>query len=159
VVLVAGDPPNNECYKAVHLFDQDLVLVAATGSKLGKLALAAKDLADVPLILPQRDSGPRRAVLAFLSRHDVKPNILLENLTADVIKKFLPKMEAASFIIRSDVQKELDEGLLQEIPFIVDKPPVSRFCFVYMEAKYIPIKIKNFLACIEGFSPKFRTFA
>jgi len=159
MVLVTSNLPDNKRYRRVRLFDQDLVLVAAAGSKFGKLApITSEGLADVPLILPLRDGGPRQVIHAFSSRHGVQPNVLLENISADVIKEFLLKKDAASFLVRSIAQKELDEGLLQEIPLAINEPLVIHYCFVYMETQYVPLKIKTFLFGIENFLPKFPTF-
>ena len=158
LALVAGGLPDSKTYKAVHLFDQDLVLVASAGSQLGKLtSIAVSDLAQVPLILQEKGSGPRRVLFEFLHRHGVQPNILLDNFSSDVIKQFLPTMEAAAFISRFVVQKELDAGLLHEIAVIADIPPVCRFYLVYLDAPHIPAKIKDFFSAVEGFSPKLLT--
>ncbi|CAK7070084.1 MAG: HTH-type transcriptional activator CmpR [Desulfovibrio sp.] len=160
LALMIGDlPPDVKC-KTLHLFDEELVLVTAADSELAKLeSVQAKDLASIPLILQQKGAGARRAVLDFLSAHGVPPNIRLENLSSDVIKQFLPKMEAAALIGRFIVQKELDDGVFHEIRLEVDKPPVSRFYLAYMDSQYIPLKVRYFLSGVAGFKPHFRTFA
>lgn len=158
LALMIGElPPDAKC-KAVHLFDETLVLVTAAGSEFAKLeSVRIKDLASIPIILQQKGAGARRAVLEFLARHNVQPNILLENLSSDVIKQFLPKMEAVAMIGRFIVQKELDEGVFHEIRLETDTPPVSSFYLAYMDSQYVPMKVRYFLSGVAGFKPKFRT--
>ncbi len=154
LVIIVGNPsPDAKC-RLVHLFDEEWPLVTAAGHNLGKLDyVSAQDLGSIPLILQQKGTGARQAVLGFLRRHNVQPNITFDNLSSDVIKPFLQKMEAVAFIGRSIAQKALNEGLLHEIN-IVEGPLVCHFQLAYMDNQYIPVKISQFLAGITGFTPK-----
>ena len=160
LALIVGDLPAGDKYKTKHLFDQDLLLVTAAGSSLGtRASIRAEDLGSVPLILQQKGTGARRTVLEFLDRQGVRPTILLDNLSSDVIRQFLGKMDAAAFISRFIVQKDLDAGLLHEIALETDAPPLTRFYLAYLDSQYIPMKIRYALSGVDGFSPSFRTVA
>jgi DNA-binding transcriptional LysR family regulator len=154
LVLMIGQETHNENCRLTHLFDQEIALVTSSRGVFGAVeSMSARDLGEIPLILQQKGTGALRAVLEFLKEHGVEPNILLENLSSDVIKQFLYKMPSGAFIGRFIVQKELDEGLLHEIK-IAEGPPLARFHLAYMGGHYVPSKVKRFLAGAEGFQLK-----
>ena len=156
LAIIIGNQTHNESCKLARLFDQEIALVTSSHGAFGKIeSLSAKELGKIPLILQQKGTGALQAVLDFLNGHGVEPNILLKNLSSDVIKQFLQKMPSGAFIGRFIVQKELDEGLLHEIR-IVEGPPLARFHLAYLEGPYTPAKIKHFLAGASGFKPKFK---
>ncbi len=154
LVLILDKPaPGTRC---VPLFDEDWPLVTAADGELGAIEeISAKDLAAIPLIVQQQGTGALRTVLNYLSRHNVRPNILLDNLSSDVIKQFLRTMRAAAFIGRFIVQQELDEGVFREIK-VTEGPPVCRFYLAYPDNQHTPAKVKNFLAAVAEFSPDLR---
>lgn len=155
LAVIIGDMPEEKQCRTVPLFDEDLLLVTATESTLGKIgSLSIKELNAIPLILQQRGTGVRRNVLDFLREHDIHPPILQDNLSSDVIKQFLHKMPAAAFISRFIVQKELDAGSLHEIRVVEGVPP-TQFYLAYSNSTHLPVKIKHFLAGIVGFTPDF----
>lgn len=155
LVLIIGEmPPQSKC-KVVHLFDEEMALVTSSNGDFGKIAsLSVKQLGNIPLILQQKGTGALREVLHFLERHRVHPDILLENLSSDVIKQFLHTMRAGAFIGRFIVQKELDEGSFHEIA-LREESPVYRFQLVYLDNQYLSLRVKHFLAGIAGFMPRF----
>lgn len=155
VALFIGEKaPDSRC-KTVRLFDHDLVLVTDAAGELGKLAsVSIAELCDMPLILQQKGTGALQAVLKFLEENQVKPDILLDNLSSDVIKQFLLKRRAGAFISRFIVQKELDEGVLHEIK-LIGGSPFCRFQLAYLDRQYIPMKIAHFVDGVAGFSPSF----
>lgn len=154
-VLIIGEmPPESKC-RVIHLFDEEIALVTSSKGDLGAItSLSVRELGGIPLILQQKGTGALREVLHFLERHEVQPDILLENLSSDVIKQFLHTMRAGSFIGRFIVQKELDEGSFHEIK-IREGTPVYRFQLVYLDNQYLPLRVKHFIAGIAGFTPKF----
>lgn len=156
MAVMIGEPPPGAPYKGVHLFDEPLVLVTAAKGPLGKTGpVSVKDIAAIPLILQQRGTGALRVVLNFLAGHNVAPQVLLENISSDVIKHFLLKMHAAAFIGWFIVKKELDEGVLHEIK-LLETPPVSRFHLAYLDSPYLPARITQFIDGVADFSPDFR---
>lgn len=155
LALIIGAPPTGVKCGVAHLFAEEMALVAAPGGRFGKLdSISVNELANLPIISQQRGTGALREVMNFFRRNNIEPNIMLNNLSSDVIKQFLPKMHAAAFIARFIVQRELDEGILHEIKVLGDSP-VSRFNLVYMDRQYLPVKITKFLDGISGFAPKF----
>lgn len=151
VVLIISEAPKDSNCKTVLLFKEELAFVTSSGSHFAKLeAVNIERLSTMPIILQQHGTGALRSVLDFYEKHKIKPNILLNNLSSDVIKQFLHKMQACSFINRFIVQKEIDEGILHEIK-INGANPTSSFHLAYTDST----KLKNFLTAIADFSPNF----
>ena len=157
LALMIGEPPDNAGYSTVHLFDDELALVTAAGSQLARLDEATpRQIADMPLILQQQGTGARRTVIDFLASHGVQPEILLDNLSSDVIKQFLPTMESVAMISRHIVQKELENGTFHEIRLAVNTQPACSFYLAYLDSPHTPMKVHYFLAGIGGFAPRFK---
>lgn len=155
LVLIIGDPPEGAACKTLHLFDVNVALVVSAAGEFGKIdTISVKDVPKMPLILQQKGTGALRSVLSFLKQHEVEPNILLKNLSSDVIKTFLQKMPSGSFIGRFIVQKELDEGIFHEIK-ILEGPLTCSFNLVYSDKKDLPPKLAHFLTAVPGFAPSF----
>lgn len=156
LAIIIGEQTRNDDCKLAPLFNQEIALVTDSKGIFGQVeSISARELDSFPLILQQKGTGALHAVLDFLKEHQAEPNILLRNLSSDVIKQFLQKMPSAAFIVRFIVQKELDEGILHEIN-IAEGPPLARFYLAYMDAQYPPVKIQHFLAGASGFKPKFK---
>lgn len=157
VTLIIGEPPQGVPCRAMHLFDVELVLVTADPDLFRNAAcISMHELEGVPLILQQQGTGARSTVLDWFGRSGVTPNVLLENLSSDVIKQFLPKMKAASFIGRFIVQEDLDRRLLREIR-VEQGLPAIRFQLVYRDAECLNPKLRKFLDGVRGFTPSFET--
>ncbi len=153
LALIIEEPALSAKYGLVHLFDEEWALVVSAEGDLAAIdTLSVKDLGAIPLILQQKGTGALRVVLDFLKQHDARPDILLNNISSDVIKQFLPKMRAGAFIGRFIVEKELREGLFHEIR-IREGSPICRFFLAYKDGPYLSPNMANFLKEAAGFSP------
>ncbi len=153
LALIIEEPALSAKHGLVHLFDEEWVLVVAAESDLAAIdTLSVKDLGAIPLILQQKGTGALQVVLDFLKRHDARPDILLSNISSDVIKQFLPKMRAGAFIGRFIVEKELREGLFHEIR-IREGSPICRFFLAYKDGSPLSPNIADFLKEAADFSP------
>ncbi len=156
LALIIGDLPRDSRCAAVHLFDEEMALVTAGHGAFAQLASAPPAaIASMPMILQQTGTGARRVVLDFLERHGVAPDILLDNLSSDVIKQFLYKMPSVALIARFIVRRELEEGRLHEIRLETGGKPVCRFRLAYLDRPRLPSNIQHFLAAVRGFSPDY----
>lgn len=154
-VLMIGKPPTEAKCKSLHLFATDLALVVSSKGELAHLDnIAIEELSEIPLIIQQKRTGARRVVLDYFMHYGITPNIVLDNLSSDVVKQFLPKMRAASFINRFIVQSELDSNIFHEIT-IEGPSPICHFYLAYRDAKNLPQRSQLFLASLEGFAPRF----
>ena len=114
-----------------------------------------QEMDGVPLLLQQRGGGARKTVLDWFERFGVRPDILLDDLSSDIIKQFLPQYRALSFIGRFIVQKELTSGTFREISLLEGFPSL-RFHIVHNAAP-ISRPVRQFLESIRSFSPSFST--
>lgn len=153
IILIIGEPPQNMKFRQEHVFDHEVALVTGAQSEYAQItSIPVKEVAKIPLLLQLKGTGSRLAVLEYLEKHAVEPNILVDGISSDVIKQFLLQMPACSFIGRYIVRKELEEGLLHEIQ-IPEGLPVCRFHLVYLNSPHIPMKVRDFIAGAANFSP------
>lgn len=155
ILLIGKEIPEEKNLTIIPLFEEPLILVSSISGVFSQVdSISVTDLQNIPIILQQKGSGARRAVIDFLAAHGIEPNIVWDNLSSDVIKQFLPNSNACALVGRFIVQKELDEHILHEIT-ITDASPTFQFYLAYVDTPYTPQRVKDFIAGISGFSPKF----
>ncbi len=155
LVLIIGDPPRDARFQAAPLFNVEMVPVTAHPSLFASGTASMQEMDGVPLLLQQRGGGARKTVMDWFESFGVRPDILLDDLSSDVIKQFLPRYRALSFIASFIVQQELDSGLFRRIA-LREGFPILRFHIVYNAAP-ISRPVRYFLESIRSFSPTFRT--
>lgn len=155
LVLIIGEPPQDTRFQAVPLFDMEMVPVTAHPTLFASGNASMQELDGMPLLLQQRGDGARKTVMGWFGRFGVRPDILLDDLSSDVIKQFLPRHRALSFIGRFIVQRELDSGLFREIS-LQEGLPILSFHIVHNSAP-VSRPVRQFLESIQSFSPAFRT--
>ena len=155
LVLIIGEPPQNPTFQSVPLFNMEMALVTAHPALFASGTASMQEMEGVPLLLQQHGGGVRKAVMDWFESFGVRPDILLDDLSSDVIKQFLPRYQALSFIGRFIVQHELDSGLLREIS-LQEGSPILRFHIVHNAAP-LSRPVRQFLESLRSFSPSFRT--
>ncbi|MDO5538200.1 MAG: LysR family transcriptional regulator [Desulfovibrionaceae bacterium] len=157
VALIIGEPPRDEGWGSVHLFDVPLALVTGLpGLFPGEEIISVRRLEGAPMILQQKGAGARTSVLRWLDGHGVQPDFFLDNLSSDVIKQLLPHMPSVSCIGRFIVREDIERGLLREIR-VHEGLPCHSFHFVYRKGRHVPGRIRSFVDGIRGFVPGFAT--
>lgn len=153
--LIVGEPPKGFSCRTERLFAVELVLVTAWPGLFGDARrVSMRELEGVPIILQQQGGGARRAVLACFERSGIQPVILLDNLSSDIIKQFLPKHKAIACISRFVVQEDIERGLLREIQVDEGLPPIP-FHIICRDAESPHPQLEKFLDGIKGFVPPF----
>ena len=155
LVLIIGEPPQDARFQAVPLFNVEMVPVTAHHALFASATASMQEMDGVPLLLQQRGGGARKTVMDWFERFGVRPDILLDDLSSDVIKQFLPRYRALSFIACFIVQQELDSGLFRRIT-LREGFPILRFHIVHNAAP-VSRPVRQFLESIRSFSPSFRT--
>lgn len=130
-VLLASTPHPDKI-TTIPLFDEDLVLVAARNSKfVHNWQIDSKDLAGLPFLMLDRDTNIYIKIKKYLETNGVTPNIVMENLSGDVILGFLLQDLGVGFSLRFIVQEYLDNGSLREIK-IQGGLPKARFRLAFL---------------------------
>lgn len=151
-VALLVSPPSLPKIKTVLLCRENVPLVVTAGSALCKReVIGVRELGSLPLILQQRGTGFVQAVREYLHQHGVAPCIAMEDISSDIVKQFLLQDEGAAFITRFAIQKELDEGTLQEIR-IAEGGPTIEFSLAYLDQQYLSPGLQQFLDSLSGFS-------
>ena len=102
--------------KSVVFREEELVLVASTDNSLCKKSpITVEELSKIPLIMREEGSGTRKIVADMFKKRGFSPAILYEASNLECIKELLIMGEGVSFAARAVVEKELTQGLLQEI--------------------------------------------
>lgn len=95
---------------------EEVLLVASHRHPLAKMrSVTVEKLAKIPLIMREEGSGTRQVVQDMFKARNLSPTILYEASNLEFIKELLISGEAASFIVRPAVEKELAQGILKEI--------------------------------------------
>ena len=145
-VMTASLPPRARV-KSISLFPEDLVLVTLKGSKhVGKLRIPAHDIASIPLLLQERGIA---FATDYLDAVGVTPKVvIMEDLSADVIKQLILQDMGGAFLMRFVVQEELDRGVFQELE-VTDGLPVAEFFLAFIDEKTFPPDIRALVSTLK----------
>jgi DNA-binding transcriptional LysR family regulator len=97
-----------------------------------------------PLIFPQEGSATRATVLEYFKGFDLKPTIILESSSNDVLKEMVAQGKGLAFITRIAVLNELKNKSLKAIRIVEGKPEIERW-FIYLRDRTLPPAAKAFL--------------
>jgi len=79
-------------------------------------AVSLQKLRNEPIIIREKGSGSRYAILSLLSAHDIKPSVVLEAASIEFIKEYIIKGHGISFLYKPEIESEISRGLLRSIP-------------------------------------------
>lgn len=105
---------------------EDLALIAAAQTDTpvaDRISLA--QLAAVPFILPQEGSATRAVILEYFHRFKVEPDLVLESASVEFTKRAVEQGTGVSFVVRSAVLEELQEGRLKAIEILEGVPKLE----------------------------------
>lgn len=149
--IILGKAENSQIVSKTLFADNAVLVSSPDGFLAKKKVVHVEELANVPLILQQTDTGVYAAVQDFLQQHAVKPLIHLENISSDIIKTFLiQKQDTVAFIPRYAVQKELENGLLSAIT-VAEGLPVIVKSLIYLKQSKLPFVLQMFIEALDSF--------
>jgi DNA-binding transcriptional LysR family regulator len=109
------------------------------------------ELAEEPIVIKETGSGTRKAINdAFVSK-GLAPNILMETNNTDFIKQLVLRGDGVSFLVRSAVSAELEEGKLVTIP-IEDCQILADVNIAYLKNQHLSTPALAFLNMLEDLS-------
>lgn len=92
---------------------EEFCLVTPPGHRLTKIKdVSIKDLKDEPIIIREKGSGSRFAMLTMLQDHGITPSVLVEAGSVEFIKEYVMKGRGVSFLYRPEVEREAEMGRL-----------------------------------------------
>ncbi len=136
-------------FKFIPLFAEELVLVTLNGSRFArKKKILPEDIASIPLLLQERSIY---IVKQYIEAKGITPEIVMENLSADVIRQFIRQDLGGALLMRFAVQEEIDRGLFQEIEVEGGLPSAS-FGLMYSPKNILASYLQNLVTVLENMS-------
>lgn len=95
----------------------EFVLVASPEHRFSeKEIVSLRELNGEPVILREKGSGSREAILKKFQEYGIWPSVIIEASSLDFIVKYVKQNKAVSFMFQPDIQEELEMGTLRVIP-------------------------------------------
>ena len=109
-----------------------------------KKMLAAKDLADQPIIMHETGSAPRKAIDDYIQRNHLNIRIPLEISSNRAIKRAVEEGIGIALISRKVAREEIQAGRLMAIP-LSDPSMTRKFFIIHHKDKYISEPLQGFI--------------
>jgi len=95
----------------------EFVLVASPEHRFSERAsISLRELNGEPVILREKGSGSRAAILRKFQEYGIWPSVIIEASSLDFIVGYVKGNKAVSFMFEPDIKEELDRGTLKVIP-------------------------------------------
>ncbi len=138
-----------------ELFEEDIVMIINPEHPLaGKSIIEPHELDNIPMIMPEQDSGTRNILNEFKKRHDLKFNVVCEFSNNDSIKTLVQEGMGVSLISRNVVKNEIKRGELASLN-INDKGLTRKYYITYHKEKYFTKTIAEFIAITYQWSNEY----
>ncbi len=138
--------------KSTFFSTVEFVLVASPQHRFSQKGnISFKELNGEPVILREKGSGSRAAILRRFDLYGIRPSVIIEAGSLDFIVRYVKQGKGISFMFEPDIKEELEKGLLKVIPieegnvvFFTDivyhaeqplSPPAQAFLKIVEEAK------------------------
>ncbi|MDW7711069.1 MAG: LysR substrate-binding domain-containing protein [Deferrisomatales bacterium] len=130
--------------------EEEVVLFAAPSHPLARRAKGVPfaALEGELVILKEEGSSTQALVRRLFEDRGLAPTVLLETSNLEFIKEMVEKGEGVSFLVRSAVVQELEEGRLQVIP-VRDQEMTLPVYIAYREADELSPAARAFLVILE----------
>jgi DNA-binding transcriptional LysR family regulator len=79
-------------------------------------SISFRELNGEPVILREKGSGSRAAILRRFDLYGIKPSVIIEVGSLDFIVGYVKQGKGISFMFEPDIKEELEKGLLKVIP-------------------------------------------
>jgi DNA-binding transcriptional LysR family regulator len=115
-LVVAARSQYDLSLKAIPFAKCEFILVARPDHALAlREPVSVKDLSGEQMILRERGSGSRSAILENLAKFGVHPPVLVESESFSFILAYLERRKGVSFMLSHEVEDELARGSLKQI--------------------------------------------
>lgn len=131
--------------------EEEVVLVAAPTHPLArkKRGISFGDLAGQLVILKEEGSSTHALVRRLFDRWGLAPDVLLETSNVEFIKEMVEKGEGLTFLVRSAVSRELQEGRLQVVPIRDQEMALQVYTAFREEEEELSPAARAFLSILE----------
>jgi DNA-binding transcriptional LysR family regulator len=120
---IIGRLPNLNRLKVFPYTKEEFCLVTSPQHKFAeKKKVSYEALKNEPIIIREKGSGSRHAILSLLRSKGVEPSVLVEAGSVEFIKEYVTKGRGISFLYKPEIQMEAKMGLIK--PVEVEKGPI-----------------------------------
>ncbi len=118
-VVVVARRQYDSSLKSVPFARCEFVLVTRPDHPLvNKAPVSVQALNGEPMIIRERGSGSREAILEKLGRFGVTTSLLVESESLSFILAYLQRRTWISFMLSHEIEKELSSGILKQIELL-----------------------------------------
>jgi len=95
----------------------EFVLVAPPQHRFSQREnISFRELNGEPVVLREKGSGSRAAILRRFDKYGIKPSVIIEAGSLDFIVRYVKQGKGISFMFEPDIKEELEKGILKVIP-------------------------------------------
>lgn len=151
IAIVAKIEDNPQICYVPFCREDILVLMPPDHALAKKKSVMLAEIAQEPIIIKERGSGTRKALDEALAQKGIVPNISMETTNTDFIKQLVIRGAGISFLVKSGVLKELEEGKLVTVP-LKDCQIHSDVNLAYLRNQHLSTPAQAFLGLLKGLS-------
>jgi DNA-binding transcriptional LysR family regulator len=103
--------------KSIFFSSVEFVLVVSPQHRFSQRgSISFRELNGEPVILREKGSGSRAAILRRFDLYGIRPSVIIEVGSLDFIVGYVKQGKGISFMFEPDIKEELEKGLLKVIP-------------------------------------------
>ncbi len=103
--------------KSIFFSTVEFVLAASPEHRFSqRKSISLRDLNEEPVILREKGSGLRAAILKKFHEYGIWPSVIIEASSLDFIVGYVKQNKGVSFMFEPDIKEELEKGTLKVIP-------------------------------------------
>ena len=103
--------------KSIFFSTVEFVLAASPEHRFSqRKSISLRDLNEEPVILREKGSGLRAAILRKFHEYGIWPSVIIEASSLDFIVGYVEQNKGVSFMFEPDIKEELEKGILKVIP-------------------------------------------
>lgn len=142
--------------KSVFFSSVEFVLVVSPEHRFAQRgSISFRELNGEPVILREKGSGSRSAILRRLDLFGISPSVIIEVGSLDFIVRYVKQGKGVSFMFEPDIKEELEKGLLKVIP--IEEGNVVFFTdIVYHSEQPLSPPAQAFLRIVEELKGQFK---
>ena len=139
-----------------HFFSTvEFVLVASPEHRFSqRKSISLRELNGEPVILREKGSGSRAAILRKFQEYGIWPSVIIEASSLDFIVGYVKQNKAVSFMFEPDIKEELDKETLKVIS--IEEGNITFFTdIIYHTEKALSPPAQAFLKMVEELKGEF----
>ncbi len=125
-----------------------VLVVSPKHSFAQRQSISMKELNGEPVVLREKGSGSRAAILRKFQEYGIWPSVILEASSLDFIVGYVKQNRGISFMFRPDIEEELEKGGLKVIS--IDEGNIIFFTdIIYHRERSLSPPAQAFLKMVE----------